>query len=276
MRLFERVAIVGTGLIGGSIALDIKKHRLADQVIGVTHHKNTASLIKRKKIVDIASCSLRVIEDADLVILALPVGVILELVPRIAQIIKPSAIVTDVGSTKREVVWRLDKVFSKFVGAHPLGGSEKRSAAFAASGIFKKSICIITPTAKTDKKALAKIKQLWQKVGARIAFLSPEDHDRILSYTSHLPHITAFSLINTVPKEYLKLSAGGLKGTTRIAASGSQLWSDIFLSNRKNILKTIALYENNLALIKKAINKNDRKALDKFLEQAKAKRNSLG
>ncbi len=274
-RLFDKVAIVGTGLIGGSMASAIKKKRLANEIIGVSRHKESLSTAKSRGIIDKGSQDLSIIRDADLVVLATPVNAILDSAERISKIVKPGCVVTDVGSTKRRIVSRLEKVFPGYVGSHPLAGSEKRGIFNADSGIFRGTLCILTPTRKTDKAALNKIRKLWASLGARVILLPPDEHDKILSFVSHLPHVAAFSLISIVPGGYLKFAASGLKDTTRVAASDAVLWSDIFLSNPKNISKAISSFRDVLSRIKSAVDRNDRRSLTAILKKAKKKRESL-
>lgn len=276
MRLFNRVAIIGTGLIGGSIALAIKKNRLANEVIGVSRHKKSLLLAKRKGAIDRGSLSLGIIRDADLLILATPVNTIINLAPKISDIVGKDSIVTDVGSTKEEIVLRLEKIFPNYVGSHPLAGSEKRGIINAHPDLFKDSLCILTPTVNTNNRVLNKLKLLWNRIGARTVLFSPPLHDKVLSFVSHLPHIVAFSLIGIIPRQYLKFASTGLKDTTRIAASEAELWADILLSNRKNIVKTIELLEINMARIKSAIQKKNRKGLSLIIKKAKVKREILG
>ena len=276
MKLFNKVAIVGTGLIGGSMALAIKKNGLAHRVIGVSRHKTTLIWARKSHAIDKGSQDLSIIKDADLVILATPVKTILNLADTILKFIKKDCIVTDVGSAKLEIVSKLGKIFPNYVGSHPLAGSEKSGITNASRGIFKNSLCILTPTKNTTPKALKKIKNLWKQLGAGVVFLSPDTHDRILSFVSHLPHVIAFSLIDTIPHKYLKFAAAGLKDTTRIALSDNRLWADIFLSNQRNILKSIESFQDKLSGIKSAINKRDEKTLIKILEKAKGKREILG
>ncbi len=275
MRLFNKVAIIGTGLIGGSIALAIKKKDLALRIVGVSRHRNTLIWARKCRAIDNGSQDLSIIRDADLVILATPVNTILNLAKEISNFIREDTIVTDVGSTKKEIVSKLSKIFPNYVGSHPLAGSEKRGVTNAEAGIFKGSLCILTPVESTPPKVLKKINNLWSRLGARVVFLSPDTHDRILSFVSHLPHAVAFSLIKAVPDKYLKFGATGLKDSSRIALSDSRLWADIFLSNRKDILKSIESFQNNLSRIKSAINKRDQEALIKFLKEAQKKRQAL-
>ncbi len=276
MKLFNKVAIVGVGLIGGSMALAMKKKRIARQIVGVSRHKNTLLLAKKAGAIDEGSRHLSLIEGADLVILATPVNTTLNLAQTMLKFIRRDCIVCDVGSTKQEIVSKLSKIFPNFVGSHPLAGSEKRGVSHASSDIFKNSLCILTPVRNTNRKALEKIEKLWHQLGVKTVFLSPATHDRALSFVSHLPHVLAFSLMGIIPPKYLKLGANSLKDTTRIAVSDSRLWADIFLSNRKNILNSIQIFQKNLSRIQSAVNKKDKKLLIKILEGAKNKREILG
>jgi len=275
MRLFNKVAVIGTGLIGGSLALFIKKNKLAGEVVGVARHKASLNLALKMKAIDRGSLSLGIIKGADFLILATPVDLIIGLRKKILKIAGKNCLVTDVGSTKGKIVALLEKDFPNFVGSHPLAGSEKHGILNAHPDIFKDSLCVLTPTRRTSMKALSKIKKLWLRTGARVALLSPDEHDRALSFTSHLAHIVAFSLINSVPLSFLKLSAGGLKDTTRIASSAPLLWQGIFLTNRKNLLRAVNSFEGNLQKIKGAIIKNDKKLLTNILKQAQNKRSLI-
>jgi len=272
MKLFNKVAIIGMGLIGGSLALAIKKKGLAREIVGVSRHKKSWLLAKRKGAIDKGSQELFTIRGADLVVLATPVNVILKLAPRVRQFVDRDSIVTDVGSTKEEIVKNLEEIFPNFVGSHPLAGSEKRSIQNAQADLFKNSLVLLTPTKKTNRKAFKTINLLWRSVGARTEILSPQIHDKILGFVSHLAHIAAFSLIGVIPKKYLKFASTGLKDTTRIAASDSELWAEIFLSNRANILRAIESLQGNIGRIKLAIKNRDKKKLSLILKEARAKR----
>lgn len=275
MRLFNKVAIIGTGLIGGSLALIIKKNKLAKEVVGVSRHRKSLDLALKKNVIDRGSQSLDIIKGADLLILATPVDTIINLRKKILSLVDKDCIVTDVGSTKAKVVSFLEKIFKNYVGSHPLTGSEKRGVIHARADIFNNTLCVLTPTGKTRAAPLIKVKKLWAKAGSRIVFLTPKEHDKILSFTSHLPHIVAFSLMGSIPASYLKLSSGGLKDTTRIAASDALLWRDIILSNRKNVLKAIVLFEKSLRAVKSSIQKSDKNKLKVILSLAQKKRVSL-
>ena len=275
MRAFGKVAIVGTGLIGGSIALAMKNKHLCRQITGISLHKK--SLISAKKLgaVDVASVSLEAIRGADLVILAMPVSAILKLAPKIAKIVKKDSLVFDVGSTKGNITRKLTGLFKFFVGAHPLAGSEKRGINFARPDLFLNSLCVLTPLRNTDTAAFVKVKKLWITLGAKTLVMSPQSHDRILGFVSHLPHIVAFSLINSIPAEFLKFSTASLKESTRIASSDPRLWADIILDNRKNSLSGISKMLTNLKHLKSALQSKSRVRLTGIFKKAKIRRDSL-
>jgi prephenate dehydrogenase len=275
MRLFGKVAIIGLGLIGGSLGLAIRKKRLARLVVGVSRRRSTLLSAKRRGAVDIACRDLNAVKDADLIILAAPVGAILKIAEAISAVAKPGAIVIDVGSTKKEIVSRLKKLFPGYVGAHPLAGSEKRGVLNADGNIFEGSLCILTPVAATRSQPLAKIKKLWNMLGSRVVYLKPGAHDDILAFVSHLPHLIAFSLVRAVPKGHLKFSASGFKDATRIASSDAEVWRDIFLSNRKSILKAVKVFRRSLSILETGLRKKDTNGLEILLRKTKKIRDSL-
>lgn len=275
MRIFKKVTVIGTGLIGGSIALGLKRKGLAARVVGISRSRKTASLARKMRAVDFASRSLTAAKGSDLVILAAPPEVILKLAPSLSKIIGRDCIVTDAASTKEEIVNKLGSLFKRFVGAHPLAGSEKKGIENASSQMFKNALCILTPVAKTDPEALKKVKKLWFSLGSRLAFLSPARHDEILSFVSHLPHIVSFSLMESIPPQYLRFAASGLKDATRLAASDPQLWQEIILSNKDNSLRAVAVLEKNLAKIKSALRRKDAAALNRIFKSGSGKREAL-
>jgi len=276
MKLFNKVVIIGTGLIGGSLGLDLRKRHLAGQVIGLSRKKENANLAKKSGAIDSVGSSLGVVKDADLVILAVPVDVIMDLAAKIAGKLKKDCVVIDVGSSKERIVSKLSGLIPNFLGCHPLAGSEKRGAANLGADIFSGSVCVVTPTPKTNKKILKKIKLLWQKLGATVVVLTAKKHDCILASTSHLPHAVAFSLIGSIPDPYLGLSSGGLRDATRIAASNANLWSQIFLSNRRNLLTALSSFQIRLDALRLALKNKNQKLLTKILASAEKKRKKLG
>jgi len=219
--------------------------------------------------------NIEVVRGADLVILATPVDSILKLSEKLSSIVSRECIVTDVGSTKSEIVSKLEMLFPNFIGTHPLAGSEKRGSLHAQPDIFDGCLCILTPTKKTPSRVTKRIRLLWKSLGAKTVSLSPNDHDKIIAFVSHLPHLIAFSLIGSVPKEFLGFAASGLKDTTRIASSDSRLWAEIFLSNR-SFLSSIRQFERVLGSFKKAIKDRDKGKLMQVMNSARRKKEVLG
>lgn len=275
MKLFKKIAIVGTGLIGGSLGLAIKKRHLANEVVGVSRQKK--SIVQAVKIgaIDRGAEDCGIIEGSDAVVLAMPVGVIIGLAPMLSKFISSGCVVTDAGSTKKEIVAKLSKLYPGFIGSHPLTGSEKRGIANARPHLFENSLCIVTPVKSTKKESVVKTKKLWESVGAKVVLMSPAKHDSILSYVSHLPHFIAFSLMNSLPFEYIKFSPQSFRDMTRIAASDVRIWQDIALSNTDNVIKAIDVFQKKLSAMKSAISKQDRDRVYALLQQAKMKKESV-
>jgi len=273
--LFKEVGIVGVGLIGGSLGLELKKRKLCSKICGVSFHKESVLRAKKCGAIDEGSLDYRILKNSDLLIFAAPVDAILKLAPKISRIIKKDCIVTDVASTKETITSRLSKIFPNYCGSHPLAGSEKRGVMNAKTGLFKNSVVIVTPVKNTRDKAIKIIKRLWQEAGAKVRILTPSEHDKAISFTSHLPHITAFALIDSVPEKFFSYAATGLKDTTRIAASDEELWSSIFLSNRKNLAQSIRLFKASVSILEKAIKSGDKQKLSDCLKKSKNKREKL-
>ncbi len=276
MKMFDKVVIIGTGLIGGSMGLAIKNKHLAGSVTGLSRHQRNANLAKKIGAIDIIGKNLDVVRDADLIILATPPEAIIDIALKIKGRLKKDCIVIDVGSVKEKVVAKLNSCFPNFVGCHPLAGSEKKGVANLESDIFTGTICIITPVVSTNKKVLNKIKVFWAKLGAKLIIISPKQHDQALGHTSHLPHAVAFALINSIPEKFFGLSSSGLKDTTRISGSGPDLWSQIFLSNRNNLLCAISSFQKKIERLKLALENKDKKLLVKIIKSSNRKREKLG
>lgn len=277
--LFKRVTIIGVGLIGGSLGMAIKRHNLAQEVVGVSQKQTSLTAALKNQAIDQAAQDMKkAVNSADLVILATPVSVISTLIPAIAPHLRRHCIVTDVGSTKLAIVQAAQKHLSNnpfFVGSHPLAGSEKQGVQFATADLFAESLCIMTPTDVTHRYAREKIKQLWTAVGAKVKMMPPDEHDKVLSYISHLPHLVAYALMNTIPPELLEYAARGLKDTTRISSSSPAMWNDICLSNVKNITTVLDDFVRNLSATRKCMTSYDQKNLTEQFRLAKAKRDSL-
>jgi prephenate dehydrogenase len=277
--LFKRITIVGVGLMGGSLGMAIKKHHLAREVIGLSHRQ--AALDEAVKIGAIDTPCLDVkkaISNADLVVLATPVDSIIKLFSTINPYLKRGCLVTDVGSSKVKIVEDAEKMLSvpsMFIGSHPLAGSEKKGVANAKDDLFEGSICVLTPTEKTNQVARQKVKLFWTKLGTEVKVLSPEEHDKALAYVSHLPHLIAYGLISAVPIEFFEFASQGLKDTSRVAGSSPKMWSDICFSNSKNILNALDQSVEYLAQFRRAIVSHDQKSLLQLFTQAQEKRNKL-
>lgn len=279
MALFNRVTIIGLGLIGGSLALAIKEKKLTEKVIGVSRRKSTIDHAVKNKIVDLATIDLgEGVRGSDLVIIAAPVLKIAAIAREIAPFLKKGAIVTDAGSTKRYIVNNIEKTGLKgaeFIGSHPIAGSESSGIRSADKDLFKGAYCILTETKNTDPKALNKVKRFWASLGMKVEVMSCQAHDRLLSKISHLPHAVAVSLVNSIGRKGIDLAAGGFKDTTRIASGESELWKDIFSTNRENLVKDIGAFKKELLKIEIALKSNNSPGLARVLNRAKSIRDSL-
>ena len=276
--LFRQVTIVGVGLIGGSIGMAIKKNRVAHEVFGLSHRHTSLIYALKNNAIDKAFHDIKKsVSSADLVIMATPVTAIVNLLPTIGRHLKRGCIVTDVGSTKNLIVETAEKSLPSafFVGSHPLAGSEKKGTAFATGDLFQNSLCIMTPNEKTNRAAEEKVRALWTRLGAHVKTLSPVEHDKVLSYISHLPHLVAYALIGGVPGEYLQYAAQGLKDTTRIAASSPHMWNDICMMNSKNVVQALDELVKSLSLLRKTILSKDEQNLTESFKKSKAKRDAI-
>jgi len=278
--IFKKVAILGVGLIGGSIGEAIKKKRLAATVIGIGHRASSIAEAHKRGAIDKGTLdAVKGVAGADLVIIATPVCLIPAAARRISRSLKKGCVVTDVGSTKAEIVRSLERILPKgvdFVGSHPLAGSEKRGISFAQDDLLKGSVVIMTKTKKTKASSLNRLSRFWRSLGVeRVAIRSPEDHDRIVAEISHLPHIAAAALVNTANEKSLEFASSGFKDTTRIAASDPAIWRDICVTNRKQIVKALERYEKNIATLKKLIKGGSAARLKKEFERSKKRREKL-
>jgi len=227
----------------------------------------------RSKSVDRATLDLpEAVRGADLVIIASPVGKIVGLAGICVKFMKKSAILTDVGSSKKRIVRAIEKLSFKktnFVGAHPMAGSDKSGVESAKANIFKGAVVVLTRTAGTDRRSLSRLGRFWKSLGARVLVLSPEKHDERASLASYLPHAASYALSLTQNGRSVKLAAGSLKDTTRVASSDPELWKDIFLLSREHTLSAIASFMRNLEKLKRAIKRRDEKTILKLLRRAK-------
>ena len=278
MKHFNKITIIGVGLIGGSIALAIKKRHVAKKVTGVFRRKLTLKKALKRKAVDKAVMNLKEgVRDADLIILASPVHSIPKLAREVIRYAKKGAIITDAGSTKAWIVNKIEgmigpsnKIF--FVGSHPMAGSEHASVEFAKDNLLEGSPCIVTKTKKTDINAIKKVTAFWKTLGSRVTMMSPREHDRVVAMVSHLPHIAAFSLAGAVETKDIAQAAEGFKDTTRVASSDPELWADIFLTNRREIVNAAKSFKKHCDDLVKAVSKGDYRLIVRILKEAKAKR----
>ncbi|RKY33778.1 MAG: hypothetical protein DRP68_01195 [Candidatus Omnitrophota bacterium] len=270
--MFKRIGIIGVGLMGGSFSLAFKEKFSQAEVLGFARNINSLRKLKRLKIVDKATQDLKeVVRGSDLIVLALPIYLIIDYLKRIKPFMNSKTIVIDLGSTKMDIhkaVKRLS-LEKNFVGCHPLCGSEKSGAMYANKDLYKNSLCIITSNPRKSK--VRKIKKLWESLEAKVYFLPPAYHDRIISYLSHLPHIISFSLAEAVPLKYYRFFPRSFLDMLRVATSPPHIWNDIFISNRKNIIKSLNNFLKLLEEFKKALANRDIKKIEKLIVRANKK-----
>lgn len=279
---FKRVTIIGVGLIGASLAMAMKKAAIVDEVVGAGRTEENLKKAKERGIIDIYSTSyVQAVDSSELVVLASPVGTFREIIENIGSRLHEGAIVTDVGSVKGDLVIEMERLLPEgrfFVGAHPIAGSDRSGLDYADRELFRGNLTIITPTERSNKNAVETVAALWRAVGARVVLMNPQEHDKVLALTSHLPHVVSYALVNTVSRtsrDYIEYSGGGFKDTTRIASSSPELWADILLSNKDNVLQMIEVYRDRLHEIEDALRNKDRAGLQKLFEEAKRLRDSI-
>ena len=288
LPLFQQMTIVGVGLIGGSLGMICKQQGLVKTIVGAGRRvENLKRAVERKAIDRYVTDLAETAAGSDLFVLATPVDTYEAALRACATRLAPGAIVTDVGSVKGPLVERMEALVPagiRVVGAHPIAGKEKTGVEAASPDLFRDALCILTPTSQTDPDALAKVRHLWEACGARVREMDPILHDLVLGAVSHLPHVLAFALVNTiailqeryVPGLDLQAFAGsGYKDTTRIAASSPEMWRDICLWNRDNLLRQIELYEARLNHIKALLKAGDAEGLTREFTLAKQLREKI-
>jgi prephenate dehydrogenase len=280
MKRWNQVAIVGVGLIGGSIGLALRQRKLADIVVGVG--RRAASLRKAVDAgaVTATTCDVATGADgAELVVVCTPIASIAGYVQQAATVCRTGALITDAGSTKAEIVRKLNGSLpdrAAFVGSHPLAGSEKNGPDNARADLFEGRMVIITPTRNTSDADLNRTADFWSSLGASVTTMSPEEHDRALAATSHLPHLVAAALARITSLDDLPMTAGGWRDTTRIAAGDPELWTQILSHNQDNVLEALEQLENSLAAFRTGLKRGDSQRLLKLLTEAKRVRDALG
>jgi prephenate dehydrogenase len=276
----KTLTIVGVGLIGGSIGLAAKQRGLARRVLGAGRNPASLDAACRVGAIDEGHLDLvAAVKQADVAVFCTPADRIAEQVLNTASSCLPGTLLTDAGSTKQTIVAAIDGRLTDgvaFVGSHPLAGSEKRGPEHADAGLFVNRWTVVTPTARTDPAAVERTKEFWQGLGARVRLMTPEEHDRALAVTSHLPHLAASALAGILSPALHDLTASGFRDTTRVAAGDPALWSAIFAHNRQALLDALGLFSQRLDEFRSALEAGDRDAIDDLLIQARKIRDALG
>jgi prephenate dehydrogenase len=275
----RKLVVIGVGLIGGSFALALKRARAVQRVVGVGRTSRNLAAARRLKAIDEASQDpARAVRDADLVLLATPVGQMPAVMTAIAPHLPAHAVVTDAGSTKGDVIAAarrfLDARISRFVPGHPVAGTEKSGAEAAFPDLFKGRNVILTPQRETAAAAVTLVTRAWQACGARVTRLAADQHDAVLAAVSHLPHVVAYALVNMLAgrrnaAQLFGFSAGGLRDTVRIAGSSPEMWADICIANREALLAALEDYENELERVRAAIESADGAELRRLFAEAR-------
>lgn len=278
--MLNKLVIIGVGLIGGSFALALRKAGIAKHIVGVGRSRENMQCALEHGVIDeIAENMKTALHNADFVLLAMPVGQTEHVMTQISPYLQINTIINDAGSTKQTVVTaarnRLGKNLRNFVPGHPIAGTEQSGILAAQVDLFTDKHMILTPLKETDTDAVQKTTALWQACGAKVSQMDAEVHDEILAMTSHLPHILAFALMNHLhhctkdPKDLLQFTGSGFRDFTRIASSSPEMWRDICLSNRQELLKQINTYQSELSKIQFILEEKDGAALEKAFTQAR-------
>jgi prephenate dehydrogenase len=282
---YEQIAIIGTGMMGTSLGLAIKKAGLCNKIIGIDRNFDNLKIARNLSAIDsYTDCLKDGIADAVLIIFAIPILSIYEVAKRIVYAVRKDAIITDIGSTKGELTYKMTELFyghSNYVGSHPITGTEKSGAINAVHDLYNGKKCILTPIDKTEQFAVDAIRMFWESIGSDITIMDPYEHDRIMAMVSHLPHFVAYSLVGSIIERekagdnLLTYAGGGLKDYTRIASSDPVMWKDIFLSNSKEILAAIDQFTKTMMRLKQLIKEKDGKGIHNFLEQVREVRRQI-
>jgi len=271
-----RLAVIGVGLIGGSFALALKQAKKASHVVGVGRSTQNLELARSRGIIDsIATSAAAGARGADLVLVAAPVA---QFAAIFSELKETDALITDGGSTKRDVVaaarLALGKRIAQFVPAHPVAGAEKSGAAAASAELFRNRRVVLTPLSENPARAVDQVQALWEACGARITRLAPDEHDAVLAAVSHLPHVLAYALVHDIARrknaeQLFSYAAGGFRDFTRIASSHPEMWRDICVANRDRILDELERYQAKLGEMEKLLRAADGDALEKLFAEAR-------
>ena len=279
MRELRKISVIGLGLLGGSIGLTVSRAFAGVRTVGYSHRAVTRRKARKLAVVtEVIDDIKKSVSGADLVILATPICTFEEIFRVIADELPKGCIVTDVGSTKvlphRWAAKRLPKNV-RYVGAHPIAGSEQRGVEFARDDLFERALCILTTAPKTNKRAVQTLKRFWSALGCCVKLMTPAEHDKVFAGVSHLPHIAAAALINVNDSETLKYAGKGFIDTSRIASGPANIWADVFTTNVNNTVKGIDKLIDELRKLQKAVKSGDKKQVEKLLCKAAGRRAEL-
>jgi len=284
--MFNKITIIGLGLIGSSIARAIKKKHLCKNLVAHDKSKIVLKKIVKLKITNHIEPNLKKsVQDSDLVIICTPLGTYKNIVSVIKNNLKNTCILTDVGSAKIFVTNTVNKLINKntiWIPAHPVAGTEQSGPEAGFADLFKNRWCIITPINKKNPTSLKKLNNFWKKIGSKVQLMSPEHHDKVMAITSHIPHLIAYNIVGTAANlekdtksEVIKYSASGFRDFTRIASSDPTMWRDIALNNRKQILHMLEKFNLDLNNLKRAIIKKDADKLFKLFSKTRKIRQAI-
>ena len=284
--LFDKLAIIGPGLIGSSIARAARARGAVREIVATARSPQTRKRVVELGIADkVVETTAEAVEGADLVIVCVPVGVCGAVAKEIGPHLAPEATVSDVGSVKGSVVRDMGAHLPSnvhFVPAHPVAGTEHSGPDAGFAELFDNRWCILTPPEGTDQKAVDRVAAFWRLLGAKVETMSPEHHDIVLAITSHIPHLIAYNIVGTAAdveqvtqSEVIKFSAGGFRDFTRIAASDPVMWRDVFLNNKEAVLEMLGRFSEDLAALQRMIRWDDGDALEKLFSRTRAIRRSI-
>ena len=283
---FGRVALIGIGLIGSSVARVLRRDGLADRIVACARRRETLDKVEALGIADeVTQDPAAAARGADLVVLATPLSAYAEAARQIAPALKPGAIVTDVGSVKEAVIRDVLPSLPEgvhLVPGHPVAGTEHSGPEHGFAELFQDRWCILTPIAGGDPGAVARVRALWEAAGMRVVEMTADHHDKVLAMTSHLPHLIAYTIVGTasdleesLKSEVIKFSAGGFRDFTRIAASDPVMWRDVFLNNREAVLEVLQRFTEDLAALQRAIRWGEGDKLEDLFTRTRAIRRSV-